>query len=352
MTLGSVGPGNPAPLGGTGLTLVVLRHRRIIARAVMATVSLTFLACVLMPRTWTSRGSFVAETGGVESLGALAGLASQFDLRLGGSSGSYPPRFFSALVTSDEVLGAVVVQPAPTEVGGGPPTSVAEALGARGATPGIKRARGIERARRDVVSALYDQRTGVTSFSVRTRSAALSAQIAEELVKEVNRFNAERHQSQASAERAFVEQRRIAIEQELHEAEDAVRTFLVRNRPYASSPELRLEFDRLSRRVGALSTVFTSLTQSFEKARIEEVRDTPVLTIVDSPSVPALPDSRSVVEWVVSAGLLTLLVMIGGLVAMRLLGLIPPPHEGEPQDFGGHWPALRAELLHPWRLIA
>jgi uncharacterized protein involved in exopolysaccharide biosynthesis len=38
--------------------------------------------------------------------------------------------------------------------------------------------------------------------------------------------------------------------------------------------------------------VFTSLSQSFEQARISEVRNTPVITVVERPEEPARPDGR------------------------------------------------------------
>ena len=340
-------PGASEQVGGEALVLALLRYRRLAARAVVTVAVFTAAAVLLMPRTWTARGSFVAQGGRGESLGALAGLASQFGFNLAGASGGYPPRFFAALVTSDEVLGAVVGQPAPLSAvdSGG---SVADALGVTGATPEIRRARAIAKARRNIVGALYDQRTGLTGFWVTTKDAALSAQIAHTVVDEINRFNAERHQSRASAERRFAEARREAIASELRSSEEEVRSFLVRNRSYESSPERQLEYDRLRRRVSDLSTVFTSLTQSYEQARIEEVRDTPVLTLVESPAIPVLPDRRRLVQWVIGSAVLALFVVTGWIVALQLLGVLGGRRPAEPVRLAAYWPVLAAEARRPW----
>jgi len=60
--------------------------------------------------------------------------------------------------------------------------------------------------------------------------------------------------------------------------------------------------------------VYSSLAQAFEQARIDEVRNTPVLTLVDPPNLPAEPDRR----WLLAKALLAALLgaMIGAFVAL------------------------------------
>ena len=64
------------------------------------------------------------------------------------------------------------------------------------------------------------------------------------------------------------------------------------NRQFTSSPDLTFQRDRLQRDVTLKQQVFTSLTQSYEEVRIREVRDTPVITVIETPSVPTLPEPR------------------------------------------------------------
>ena len=47
----------------------------------------------------------------------------------------------------------------------------------------------------------------------------------------------------------------------------------------------------------------TSLASAFESARIEEVRNTPVITLIEPPRVPALRNPKRRV-WIVLAGIL------------------------------------------------
>jgi uncharacterized protein involved in exopolysaccharide biosynthesis len=49
------------------------------------------------------------------------------------------------------------------------------------------------------------------------------------------------------------------------------------------------EANRLQRRVDLRQQVYSSLAQSYENARIEEVRNTPVTTVITRPEGSALP---------------------------------------------------------------
>lgn len=56
--------------------------------------------------------------------------------------------------------------------------------------------------------------------------------------------------------------------------------------------------------------VFTSLNQAYEQTRIDEVRDSPVITVVERPEVPVLPDRRRLML----KGILAL--MVGGMLGI------------------------------------
>ena len=68
--------------------------------------------------------------------------------------------------------------------------------------------------------------------------------------------------------------------------------FLQANRNFANSPTLTFEFERFQREVALQQQVLVALAQSFEEARIREVRDVPVITVIESPSLPVRPDRR------------------------------------------------------------
>ena len=100
------------------------------------------------------------------------------------------------------------------------------------------------------------------------------------------------------------------VGRDLRESEDKLQTFLQRNRDYRNSPQLSFEQERLAREIAMRQQVFTSVVQAFEQARTEEVRDTPVLNIIDAPEVPSMPNGRGVVRLSILAALTGLLVGI------------------------------------------
>jgi uncharacterized protein involved in exopolysaccharide biosynthesis len=215
----------------------------------------------------------------------------------------------------------------------------------------VRRQKAINKLRRDVIGAIFDQRTGVTSFSVSTESPELSFAIAQVLIDEINKFNTERHRSRASIERRFVEDRRIVVAGELRAAEQRLESFLTQNRLISGSPQRTIELERLKRRTAELEQVVEALSRSYERARIEEVRDTPVLTLVAPPEVPAIPDARSLAEWLVAAAVLSALCSIGVVLALQMHGVLPQWKPGAPSRLSEYGRVLGSELRRPWRLV-
>lgn len=336
---------------GPGLVLTLLPHRRLVARITFGVAVLTAGLGLLMPRAWSARGSFVAQSGrSAENLGSLAGLASQFGVNLAGAGGGFSPRFFAALVTSDKVLSAIAGDTVRVDSASAP-TTVEVALKVKGDTPGIRRQKAITVLRTRVVSAIFDQRIGVTNFSVTTESPVLSSQIAHALIARVNKFTALQLQQHAGTERVFVESRRKAIGAELAAAEEAASGFLMGNRDFSQSPRRKLEYDRLTRRVSELQVVYNSLSQSYEQARIEEVRSTPVLTMVDEPTPPELPDRRGLTQLVLGVAVLAAALSVGLILLLARLGLIGAGPGATPATLAEWVPILARESVRPWRLL-
>ena len=61
--------------------------------------------------------------------------------------------------------------------------------------------------------------------------------------------------------------------------EDELKSFTERNRGYDESPELFMVYSRLFREVEAKKQVVITLQQQLELARIEEVKQSPILHI-------------------------------------------------------------------------
>ena len=121
-----------------------------------------------------------------------------------------------------------------------------------------------------------------------------------------------RRQSQAAAERKFIEARLGEMKGELRDAENQLQRFLQQNQGFRNSSELAFTHDRLQREVAMRQQVFTSLSQWYEQAKIDEVRNTPVITVVEQPNFPVRPDRRGL------ALKSTLGAILGGVLGLML----------------------------------
>ena len=127
------------------------------------------------------------------------------------------------------------------------------------------------------------------------------------MIAQVDSFNLKSRQSQASAERRFTERRVAEAQAEARQAQDELQAFLQRNRDFRSSSQLNFAYERLADNVSLRQQIYTSVAQAYEQARIEEVRDTPVITLVEAPMLPARPDSRPFGRAIAAGVLLSLI---------------------------------------------
>lgn len=272
------------------------------------------IVALLLPVQFTARTTFIAapDTDPVRSLGAIAGLASQFGFSTP-ATGSVSPDLLVEIVRSRELLEATLASRFATP-DGADSTTLLTLLEIEADTPDEERARGV-RALRDRVDATVSRRTGLVVLDVTLEDPRLAADVANHMVALLNQFNVERLQSGSQEQRRFVGERLAEAARELDSAETRLQRFLQANREYRSSPLLSFEAARLERQVQVRQSVYLTLSQEYEQARIAEVRDTPVLTIVDvavPPDEKSAPRRKLIVLGAVVVGLLVALPIVFG----------------------------------------
>jgi len=269
----------------------LVSRRKLIAATALTCALLAALFLLLQRRTYTATTTFTPEnsssTGLMSNLVGLAGLAGQLGLGSTGSN-SVSPEFFVKLAHSDEVLRSTLMKDFPDPESPGRRRTLLQIMDVKGKTPEA-RAQSAVRALRRQVEANSDKSTGIVTLNVKLHSPQLAAEVAKYMVELLNRFNLESRQSQSREQRRFSGERLAVAEQELRAAEQAQLAFLQRNRQYLDSPLLAFEYNRLNRQVQLRQEVYQTLTKAYEEARIAEVRDTPVLTVIDSAVAPVTP---------------------------------------------------------------
>jgi uncharacterized protein involved in exopolysaccharide biosynthesis len=263
-------------------------------------------------RTYTS--SAVFHPHGASAGGGLAGVAAQLgmDVPTGGRGDS--PAFYARILHSRALLGEVIGEP--FAVGGGAERSFADVVEIDEREPRRRRALAIERLQ-GMTSVQHHRETGTIEISVTSADPQVSVELARRLLAELNQFNLRQRQAQASAERAFVHGRLEEVREDMRLTEERLQNFLRQNRQYDNSPELRFEYERLQRELMNRHQLLMSLTQSYEQARIEEVRDLPVISVVDPPVEPLRPDGRGTIRRGILGGLVGFVLAIGVVLVLE-----------------------------------
>ncbi len=278
---------------------------------------------LLAPPMFLAASTFTPQAQPALQLAGIAGLAGLADqLNLAPlSGGNASPDFYAALLRSRELISqslrsAFTDPAAPTrqrpllEI-----MRVHPVVGSDTISEGVRRLQGM-------VDVIVDRRTAVVTLRVRQRDRHLAADVANRMVELVNAFNLEKRRSQSREQTRFTEERLQSAGQELRDAEDTLLRFLVNNRTYRGSPLLEFEAERLQRQVSLKQEVYATLAKALEESRIAEVRDTPLLTVLDRAVAPDRRTSpRRMIIMAASLGL----GLILGLMAVYLLELGPSP---------------------------
>lgn len=346
---GRVGP--PSEGGATtvvSLLSVLLRFRALIVVLGILSGFYAWYQSYSSPRRYTTTASFMPQ--GARAQSQLSGLAQQFGL--GGGDAGQSPSFYLDLVESRSLLAAVARREYTLRTDSGVLTGPIDKIyGIRSQNPTVLRARIVD-AVKGQIQKNANPRTGVITVKVISQTPEMAVQIAQNILDEVNRFNLNRRQQAAGLERTFVEKRLAEAQMELRQAEENLQSFLTENREFRSSPSLQLEFDRLNRTVSMRQQLYNGLAQSYEQAKIEEVRDIPVITVVEPPELPIYPDAqggmrKTLIGIIVGVG-------IGILIAFgtHLITLLTRNQQSDDfVEFAALSREAMEDLTHPWRIF-
>lgn len=298
----------PAPVGPSrsdvesdevslvSLVNVLLRHRRIMVGVPLVVATVLVGLGLLSRRTYTVNASFMPQTAQSQA-SRFTGVAAQFGISIPQSEAGNSPQFYADLLGSNNILRKAVESQYSLQGGTqGNQASQGSLIDLYGIERGEHQERLMAAVHRldENLKASTRRATGVVDLTVTTPWASVSNQVAERLLELVNEFNLDTRRSQASKEREFIESRLHETRTDLEAVEDELQQFLEQNRSYNNSPDLLFKYDRLQRRVNLRQELYTSISQSYEQAKIDEVRNTPVITVVEPPQQPILPDGRGI----------------------------------------------------------
>ncbi len=133
-------------------------------------------------------------------------------------------------------------------------------------------------------------RNGVIELSATTIYPGLSQALVSEYVKQLEDYNRYKRRSQATENETYMARQIEITRTELAQSEDALEEFQLANSDWAftTDPTILKELSRLKREVEAKSRALLYLMQEHEIAKQDINKDTPVVRILDEPTLPVL----------------------------------------------------------------
>jgi uncharacterized protein involved in exopolysaccharide biosynthesis len=303
----------------------------------------------VLPPVYVASTAFIqAEPTRGALSGNLGNLAARFGVASGLSS-STSLDFLREAVTSRDVLDSVITKPLipatdqATNAQFTPRDSIdlISWFHARGNTP----AKRLDHVRRLILKRMTetaDQRSGIVRVSIGLRDPNVAAAFVRRIVDALNDFNLHTRQTSSRANRVFLESRVAEARGDLETAETTLRRFYEQNRRFADAPGLLFEEGRLKRQVDLTQQIYVTLSQDLEQARIDEVKDTPVITVIETAQPPVRRSSPkrillTLMGAFVGTAIALLIAAIGGY--LRQAALTPSPAW---REFEHHVTALPA----------
>ncbi len=271
------------------LITLVLQRLSFVSWTVLGVVFTSSIISFLT-REYTSTSLFMAESESATSDGGFGALAQSMGVPGAGAllrDNSNPPQFYVAVLNSHDFLADIAqreyLNPDQTGNSGGP--AVTRPID-QFSDPELEltaRLSGTVAELRDRLSADVDPFSNIITLEVTSQWQWLSESLNRSMLDALNNFNVEKRENRANLERVFIENRLDEAQTDLEVAEDSLAAFYARNRRMEDSPALLAEAARSQRRVEVRQQVYLTLSQSFEQARLEEVRNTPLISIIDYP---------------------------------------------------------------------
>lgn len=279
-------PGHGETISVVHFLASILRHWRLTLALPLGGALLVVALSFLFPRIYAAELAFEPERQRTSPLAGITGLAAQLGIPTGLASAT-PSAFYAQVLVSRPLLEQLLLTKFsdPRTALGADSVALVDLLRVPEATLPERLERGVRRLRR-AITVRTDLKTDIVRVTAESRYPAVAAAMANELVRRLDAFNASTRRSQARQTRIFLQSRLEATDDSLRVAEDRLRYLYENNRSWQTSPALVFEESRLRRRVTAAEEMHATLQRNYETARIDEVNDTPVLTVIEPAIAP------------------------------------------------------------------
>ena len=253
--------------------------------------------------TYVSTSKIVSSGASNSGVSQAAGLAAQFGISLGATQ-SGPKWIYSEMITSRDIAKKILSRTINVEGKQKSKTLYNIILGEDFNNNDKDRTEFFAyEALMSMIEISEDQLTGIITLDVKSHDKYLAYQLNKIIIEELDNHQREYNNTLTARGRNFIEERILQTERELNLAEEALKNFRESNRRIQNSPGLLLDQQRLDREVVVLTGVFTTLKQQLETTKIEQVKESDYVIIINPPNIPLYYTSPKKKQYVILAGL-------------------------------------------------
>ena len=168
---------------------------------------------------------------------------------------------------------------------------------------------------REHVEVTVNEEKGTISAGVILQDPALTAVVADSLVRKLERYVSNYRTTKAKNDLNFAMALHGETKQKYFEAQQKYALYVDRNKNIALE-SVRLEQERLKNELDLAYNVYSGVAQQVEKARMKVQEQTPVITVIEPPRVPAQKSNAS--RLMITMGFAILGALLAALNVIRI----------------------------------
>lgn len=253
--------------------------RKLIASIVGVPTALALVISLLLPKYYRSTATILPETERSKSgtLGGLSDLASLAGVSTGEGS---LVKLYPTIIKSESVLKNVLYARY-RSVTFKDSVNLIQFWEIEASTPELVYESALKSLQAQLEVSM-EVKTNVVTLSIEASEPQLSADIINRVTSELDQFIRTKRRTNASEQRKWIEARLLEVAGDLEKSENTLKEFREQNRRVTDSPQLLLKQDRLMRNVQINATLYAELKKQYELIKIEEIKNIPIINIMDA----------------------------------------------------------------------
>tara|TARA_Y100001980_G_C14531668_1_gene307699 strand:- start:421 stop:1473 length:1053 start_codon:yes stop_codon:yes gene_type:complete len=281
----------------TWILLILAENVKTIVKTTAFFLTLVIINLVFFTKpTFDSSSKFISSSG-ESNVSQMMGLATQFGLNVP-SFGSSEPNWVYQDIIKSRTISRKVINRKYDSYKYGKGKTLLQIINNINGNPDYGKDTletiAIDYLIDEMMFIIEDSKTGIFNLIINSYDPLLSKQVNQAIIDELDLHQQNYNSRVANKTRLFIEERILKTKSELENAEEELKVFRDRNRRIDNSPALLLEQERLEREVTVLTSVFTTLKQQLETSKIEEVRKSDYVILIDKPEIPIVRSSPNI----------------------------------------------------------